>query len=58
MQITTLFNALSFLYLLRSLKVAHSVWQQWSELKKTGSLTPEQKGLVEQASFFLVSGHV
>jgi hypothetical protein len=53
MQITTLFNALSFLYLLRSLKVAHTVWQQWPQLKKQSSLTPEQKGLVEQASFFL-----
>jgi tetratricopeptide (TPR) repeat protein len=53
MQITTLFNALSFLYLLRSLKVAHTVWQQWPELKKQGSLTSEQKGLIEQASFYL-----
>jgi tetratricopeptide (TPR) repeat protein len=53
MDIAPFFNLLSILYLLRSLKVAHTLWQQWPALKKTGSLTPDQKGLVEQASFFL-----
>jgi hypothetical protein len=53
MDIAPFFNILSILFVLRGLRVGYILWQQWPALKQGGSLSAEQQGLIEQASFFL-----
>lgn len=53
MSLDILFNALSLIYLFRGITVANTVRQRWAELKQATSLTAEQKGLIDQAAFYL-----
>ncbi len=52
MTIFSLFNLISLLYILRSVQLTAVIWREWQTLRQP-PLTPRQKHLAEQASFFI-----
>lgn len=52
MAIFGLFNLISLLYILRSVQLTAVIWREWQTFRQP-PLTPRQKHLAEQASFFI-----